>query len=448
MKKIYSTLVLSLAFLISVTQIVQAQQVEIEGIRKREFKGVKAIYDEVTQKVSGYYTFYVNERKGKQTEFVIAIFDDKMKMVKQTPITMTKRSKVDGSCFNGKNFLFVFNDMAKKSLSYVTVNQSGDIIKTKGIIEAKRYAATADVFPGDNGFFIVKPLKDKKWGYSIEKINAELKSEWEKRFMVEKGFLSVDMVKSGRGRVVLVQTHRLKMLSAKVEGSIVCLDDKTGDEIYRQSLFLTEKTLVPSTFELNEKKEVTCGGMYFDGLKYKKGNSDGIFFMRLAADGKQLVYTSEDWKEGIQKLLKKASKKSFSLAGKPKVLFHSITASPDGTYQIIGETFKKGMKIMPEALLGAQKVKDLVTGRYIGDISRHEARDHMAAFTIQDFVVFSYDKAGALVNLNVIEKPYTKITVYAPLSTVSGLRLAKMVKQYGFFDYAFTTKSPSTKEPY
>ena len=103
---------------------------------------------------------------------------------------------------------------------------------------------------------------------------------------------------------------------------------------------------------------------------------------------------------------------------------------------------------MPAQLLTAQKIKDLVTGRYIGNISRHESRDYLAAFTIQDFVVFSYDKDGSLINLNVISKPYTKITVYSPLSSVSGLRLAKMVQSYGFFDYAFTTKSPTTKEPY
>ena len=72
-----------------------AQSVEIVDVRKKEFKGVHAIVNEITKEVEGYYSFYINEKVGKgMINFVIAIFDVELKLVKKTPITISKRSVI------------------------------------------------------------------------------------------------------------------------------------------------------------------------------------------------------------------------------------------------------------------------------------------------------------------------------------------------------------------
>lgn len=158
MKKL---LLLVLLSIVSITAI-QAQSAEITNVRRREFRGVFPIINKATNEVKGYYTFYVNEKVGGgMVNFIVDIFDNELNLLKETPITITKYSSVDGAEFNGTDFLFVFNDFMKKKLTYVTMDANGEIIKQKVITEEKRYAATADVYTAQDGFFIVKPIKKK-----------------------------------------------------------------------------------------------------------------------------------------------------------------------------------------------------------------------------------------------------------------------------------------------
>jgi hypothetical protein len=418
-----------------------SQSAEITNVRKREFRGVSPIVNSTTGESQGYYTFYVNEKVGGgKINFIIAIFDVEMNLVKQTPITITKSSVVDGSEFNGKEFMFVFNDYVKKTLTYVTVDSKGDIIKTVGIKEEKRYAATADVFSAQDGFFIVKPIKEKKWGYSIEKVDRELKSLWEKRFMVEKGIVGVEAIESGDDRIIMVQVTKPSLMSAKAAAEIVCLADASGDELYRYSLYDGEVTNMPTAFLIDNDKNIVTGGMYFDGEKWDATNSDGIFFLKLSPEGKKIAYTKTDWDKGIQKFIKEGTKKTVSISSKPKVLFHEIVQNPDGTYQIVGETFKKSMQLVSMAL------KDAITGRFIGDIT-NDKNNKPVTFEILDFLIFNFNSSGEITNMNLIEKEHTKISCYRPYNGMGGLRLAIMVKKFGFFNFGFITKLPDSDQP-
>ena len=444
MKKTTTALVLIALFIFSGIKLSQAQQAEIEGIRKKEFRGVFAIQNKQTEKVEGYYTFYVNEKAGKgMVNFIIAIFDIDMKMVKQTPITISKRSIVAGSEFNGKDFMFVFNDIVKKKLTYVTVDKQGNIIKTKGIIEKKRYAATAEVYPAPDGFYIVKPIKEKKWGWSIEKVDNQLKEIWEKRFMVEKGFVAVEAVKAAGNKVIIIQRTQAKVLSKKAKGEIVCLNAVTGNEEYKYPLYDGESTGIPSAFTIDKDQNVVTGGMYFKGEKWASNNSDGIFFLKIGPDGKKMSYEKEDWDEGIQNIIKKGTKKSFSISSKPKVIFHQIVQGGDGGYQVIGETFKKSYQVV------SLKLKDAISGRFIGDINESKENGNKPwTFEVMDFIVFNYDGDGEMSEINIIEKEHTKISCYKPYNHMGGLKLALYVKKFGWFNYAFTTKVPGSDQDY
>lgn len=421
-----------------------AQSAELVGVRKKEFKGVYPILNKATKATEGYYCFYVNEKEDKgMMSFIIAIFDKDFKMVKQTPISITKRSAVDGSEFNGRDFMFLFNDIVKKSITQVTVDAKGNIIKTEGTIEEKRYAATADVFPaGEDGFFIVKPIMEKKPGYSIEKVDRNLTSKWEKRFVVEKGFVYPEAVQAGGGRIAVIQVTAPSRLSTKMHGDIVVLDEATGNEVFTHPLYDGTTTAVPSALLLDDQQNIVAGGMYFNGERWDNTNSDGIFFLKLDPAGKVIMDRREDWDNGIQKIIKDASKKSLAISSKPKVYFHTIVQGADGGYQIIGETFKKNLSMINSSLA------DAISGRYIGDMNANVNNNNPVTFEVMDFIIFNYDGKGTMTNVNIIEKEHTKVSCYYPYQGYGGLALAKAVARFGFFNYAFMMTMPDSKQEF
>ncbi|MPL97767.1 hypothetical protein SDC9_43962 [bioreactor metagenome] len=438
MNKVFLFLIAGVLFCSSVF----AQTAEIQNVRKREFRGVSPIKNIVTNEVTGYYTFYVNEKVGDgMVSFNVDIFDKDLKLLKETPVTITKRSNVDGAEFNGKDFLFVFNDIMKKTLTYVTMDSQGDIIKKETIAEEKRYAATADVFTAQDGFFIVKPIKEKKWGYSIEKIDRELNSIWEKRVTVEKGIAVVEAVSASSDRIVVIEVSKPTLMSSKATAKLLCLSDETGEEIYQYSLYDGTSTCMPSAFLIDKDNNVITGGMYFKGERWDDVNSDGIFFLKLDANGEKQAYSTEDWDEGISKYIKNATAKTVTISSKPKVLFHEIVQTADGQYRLIGETFKKNYQLV------SMKVKDAITGRFIGDISNNDDSNKPITFEILDFILFKFDGDAKMTNVSIIPKEHTKISCYTPYNGLGGMRLAQVVKDFGFFNFAFVTTMPDATEP-
>jgi len=444
-------LIIPIAFLLLGFQnFIIAQSAEILDVRKKEFRGVHPIINKATGKAEGYYTFYVNEKiGGGKINFVIMIYDLELNVIKQTPVTMSKGSTVEASVYNGNDFFFIFRDLGRKQLSYVTIDSKGDIIKTKGIKENKWGEVEADVFPSTNGgFFLIKPIKDKKWGYTIERVDREINTKWLKQFVPERGYVFVEAIESRGDQIMVVQIAMETRMSKKAQGRLIAFDDKDGKEVFSYPLFDGTVTCIPSAFRIDDEKNIVTSGMYFEGEKWQGDNSDGIFFLRLSPEGKKMVYVKEDWNAGIQKVLKDNKNKGV-LGTKPKVYFHEIIEKPNG-YQVIGETFRTVVKAagMMGGLAGTiSNIKDRVTGSYIGDPdSQGEGASGSLGFNIEDFVIFDFNKEGVMTNMSIIKKDVVKVTVYQPYAGLGGLRLARIVDAHGFFGFAFTTELVDTKQ--
>jgi hypothetical protein len=168
--------------------------------------------------------------------------------------------------------------------------------------------------------------------------------------------------------------------------------------------------------------------MYYDGEKMSGDNSDGIFFLKLDNAGKQLAYKSIDWDNGIQDALKATSRK-FSIGSKPKVLFHEITKTKDGNYQVISETFRKA--------LGAAGALAMMGGSRASDVPMR--------LTVMDFIIFNFDNNGEPLDINKIEKPYKSAEIAGGM-VMNGIQLANYLKKYRMFTYDFTTVLPSGKQ--
>lgn len=417
MKKILSAVLLLFSF------FTYAQQVEINGVRKNEFRGVKSIENK------GYYTFYVNERLGKgMVEFMLELYDLNLNLTKKTPIQITKRSQLIGGEFNGKDFLFVFADVAKKQNTFITLDINGNIIK-QDVVKHKKFATagSTEVYPdmSGDGFYITSTVKEKKWGYSIQKLDRNLSTVWDKTVSKDRGMVSIEATESGNGKLVVLTVERATLTSKKVTGRIVEFNSLTGEKGYEYSLYDGEVTGIPSTILIDKDGSIVTAGMYFEGERWDNINSDGIFFLRLSPTGEKMFYNKIDWDNGIQQALK-ATHRKFSIGSKPKVLFHEIVKTESG-YQVISETFRKTVKAATVlAAMGGGSRQDIPVG-----------------FTVMDFIIFNYDKNGQPLDINKIEKPYKSILVDGNTARAGGVKLAYYFKKLGLFTYEYSAVSTS-----
>ena len=240
---------------LSISFFSYGQETEITDVKKRNFRGVSPIMNEQTNECKGYYTYYLDEKVGKgEFRFIIRIYDLDLKLIKETPIVMAKRTRLEGSTFNGNDFLFVFRNIKDRASVYITVDKNGERINEIQIPDSKRYLSSAKVYPAEDGFFIVKPVKEKKYGYAVLKYDKDLNQKWERKFMPEKGYADVEAVETGGDRIVLIQVVAKGMFSKNMVGEVLCLDNSSGDMLYNYPLFDGEVTCIPSSFLIYEDK--------------------------------------------------------------------------------------------------------------------------------------------------------------------------------------------------
>jgi len=113
----------------------------------------------------------------------------------------------------------------------------------------------------------------------------------------------------------------------------------------------------------------------------------------------------------------------------------------DGEYRVIGETFSKNYQLVSLA------AKDAITGRFIGDINSTNNNNKPYTFEILDFVLFKFNSEGDMLDVALIPKEHTKVSCYYPYNGMGGIRLAQVVKDFGFFNFAFVTNDENSGLP-
>ncbi|MEM7299229.1 MAG: DUF6770 family protein [Bacteroidota bacterium] len=359
------------------------------------------------------------------------------------------------------------------------------ILTTEGDIQgqfASQYHAEQDgrtmpdVIPSevDGGYYILRPWRKSPSligayvGYEITKVDGTFNALWTKSFFPEKKKEGIFLQKAETGfdRLVVIQSNMRSWIAQTMKNTeMVCFDSENGDELYRVSLYDETYTSLPNQINFDEQGNITLGGEYYAGTKIKVTGSEGVFAMKLDPAGDELGQNRSSWKEGIQRQMKRGN---ISLSGKNKVIFHDLISTEDGGFQLIGETFSKkqtmgsnsmaglGMRMLARAAgmedEDAQKLNEaidlknfiiaLASGRFIGDpLDLYGKIQTPTILTIQDMLVFDYDDNLELTNVNKVQKAYTKVYAYPPYTTIGGLRLAKIMNNFGFFDYSFTEKS-------
>lgn len=427
----------------------------VEGIYKEGFRGLKSIINPETQECVGHFVYYKSDEGLK-----IIFFNTDLEKKNEVSLPNTNEGRVGSAVFNGSDLGVIVYDTPGTFRLY-SVSLDGNIVAEKVYTYSHEFGCV-EIFPSasDAGYFLLaQVVGDGVTGYQVVKLTSALETVWDQKKYPEDGYLIADAAISLEGKLLVIHRGSKKVNfegSAKVKPDLVCFDETDGNLLFSSPLYDKDFLALPNQLLIDSDGNLIVVGEYYEGQRVKESNSDGIFLKKLSAAGDELLYNRVSWKDGIQKQLAKTKVK---LTGKNKVYLHHLTTTDDGGYQVVAETFSTsaGRKLLSTglALMGgdAETVSQGInlstylaahaTGRYLGEPTSDEAPVTISA---QDFLVLHFSKEGELEEVSKIEKEYTKIYVYHPYMYLGGLKLARMINEYGFMDYAFTVKLPESNQ--
>lgn len=461
-KKILALLFIGLMALTNVFAQTAENPKVINNLHKRGFRGLKSITNKTTGEIIGHYIFY-----RENSNLAIEFLDTELNTYAIEILPVDDQAEINEVIYNGQDLMFsvIERNGTRKatllsyftSMKFFTYSIEGKQLGTR----STSYSVVGDVdlsiFPcvSDGTFYIITPTGS---AFTVEKVTNSFQTVWTKNMMPSQGVSSCEAAFAGNDRLVLVVRNRESWLSKKVTTELVCFSDSDGDKLFSSSLYDNDITAMPSQIIIDKDYNILASGEYFKGKKERNVKSAGIFIKKISSTGEDIVYNRQSWKDGIQKQLKKTKA---SLSFKNKVLFHSMVLSPGGGYQVIGETFSTsrmgsflGMLDSDDfpflqAIAQIQRLKvfttAIVSGRFIGFPDPDYSP---STLTIQDLVVFNFDKELNLIDVNKIAKNYTKVYTYAPYDLYGGLKKAKILADFGFFDFAFTQKAADGENEY
>lgn len=417
-----------------------AQSVTIDGIKGIRFKGVDPIVSSEDETISGYFTYYMVDKgdSGMRT-FEFAIIDKEVTTVKTAELELHKRATINNTVFNGKYFLISYDDMKNKQNVFNVLDLDGKVVKTISTSNEKKRLTASTVYPAANGegFYIVRPIAEKrKNGFSIEKVNNELDVMWQIEDVLEKGISRVSDLINTEDRFVIWKEHGVGL--KKLKPQIICYDAKTGQQIFVRDGYDGTGTILYNQLRIDNDGGILAGGAYIDGEKYRSANSAGVYMLKLSPDGQEMLYTKVSNKENIQKVLKETSR-GFTVGSKDKIWVKDLIVDEHGNIVIISEMFRKNINPKPMAY---QTPRDLISGKFVGDISYRDSngKAQKVTFEIMDYIIFKFNQNGELAEIKpILKEKYNKLTVYYPYVGLWGMDMAKIVDEFGWFDYNFST---------
>lgn len=432
MKKI--TIIGFLFLFIFLSSVSLAQEVAISDVRASKFKGVKSIPDK------GYYAFYKSEKNSKgMSTYKFHLYDLDLKPIKVNTINVPKNAILVDEVYNEDYFLIAFLDFKKKTQILIVYDNNGNQTKRKDIpLESKQLKSFNEaiktgtgyfsLFPSKKeGFYKIETIKEKKYGYNIQKLDNQLNTLWKKSYVPKRGFANIVTGESSNGRLCVLQLSKESRLSKKGFNDLLVFDDKTGNLIGKADLTTAEHNLLPSTILVENDGSIVLGGMYFDGEKVRPKGSDGIFTAKFTDKAQKVFIKKYPWDKELKKRVKQGVGISV-LGSKPQIAFHTIK-EVDGNYQLIGETYK--FSIYSNTSYNS-------SGTYTSDGTK------TVSFITMDFVIFNVDKkTGELKNLQFIpkEKQPSTFTVQSSDIRYTIMAISYFAKRHNVFSYGFTEKN-------
>lgn len=440
----YKLLSIILFNLFLISGISAQETVVIDNVHKRGFRGVKSIIDKTSKEVVGHYVYY---KEGSYMK--VKFFDLELNITSGIQLPISGNAEISEAIYNGSDFLFL-TKQSGRSQGFI-ISKKGEKLSSKTLTYYEKQDMSAFPSSGDDCFYLILPAYDGLHsGYKVQKVNNQFQIQWEKEFVPDRGYTQVEAAYSYYDKFIVIQRSTPQLIfSRKAFAEMICYDNGDGNVLFKTALYDDEITAIPSQILIDREQNIIAAGEFFKGNKARNTNSKGVFIKKLSPAGDDIAYNKQEWKEGIQKQLRKTKMK---ISGKNKVYFHSIEETETGGYQLIGETFST-MFTLGELEIGKNDtsivnaigtianrknyVVALASGRYVGVPIADKAP---TTITTQDIILFNFDNDCNITEVQKIDKPYTKVFTYPPYTYLPGLKLSKILADYGFFDFSFCNK--------
>lgn len=341
--------------------------------------------------------------------------------------------------FNGKHFLTVFEDVKeKKYVYYVHDTEGNEIGKKEDIINKSNESVPIVKYIDETGFFFFRSIKGDKWGYLVERVDAQLNTLWTYKYIPERGYVDFSRPYVNEHGIALLEIVPNRKAQASVGRvgkvdkdffNLVMINRETGELTGKYNLAQSGDFLEPTSIAIDKDQSVLLGGMYFSNAGDNKDNSTGTYIAKISPTGEEAFVNKLPWADAtnnLQEFLasgKKKKKKGITFT--PKVRYHHIS-SVNGKYYLIGEVFQKAVSAIGMA------------GKFAALADKDASDDGPSgiAINILDFLVLTFDDHGQLINKALASK--NKRTVYQEDNST---RTGGMTESAGLdFDYRFMSQ--------
>lgn len=435
--------VLTLVFFLLSMSVLWGQTIEFDNVSREGFKGLKKLDD------NGYY-LQLNEGlegKGKAMVKNIRLYMLDNNLIKQNEfvIKIGRLDDIEDISYNGGNFMVIYGSKAKATRNFKIFDTQGGELAHKPFEKVKRRLLTkpAMIVPiAEKDFIVINFIKEKKIGYSIERFNEKLESQFVLEQIPDKKKLyPVDYLTQGD------RLYVLEFLSPDAsdyyEYHVASVDVNSGKEIYNQYIkSSSSKASGFATFiKADNSGNIFTGGMYFDGNRTKSANSDGFFAAKIDPSG-NMTFKNVDWKEVKADVKDKGTAGIWG--GKTKTFMQDLVVNDDGGLTLIGETYRRG----DADLAGGKKALGMA-GKMMGG----GKSDPEVAVTISSFALFDFDKDLNFNAVTKMDKPVAVTTIKSDpdpenqpyVGQRKGLNLANILNNNGYFPYRFVIEKDGVK---
>lgn len=425
MKKIY----MILGLLASVFGL-QAQQNRLDYVHPDDHLGLF--------KVGSYAAELMRTERapGNKWMYVLKAINSNLEVTEKSHVAIDQQSRFVTLLSNEKRGVILFQNSANQEIDMVNIGSNGritshqtyadnneDLHQWNGLLKAQM--GEDGMLYVSRNYFIYEDAKKRKYaetGVEVLCFGAEYDLKWAQRFKNPDNAriaLAVDqLIPFNQGCVAMISENSSADKAYSIGLHFLTSMGKVSN---KYELKRDGSTYYPTSFRADGESLIACG-MYFKRPWYEAVNSDGMFFLKMDAGGKEVFLQTKDWKS-IDETINAGASTDFIFSGKMKVLVQDIYKSDKG-YSVICESYQKA---------GGVTGAELLTGTDQGNDGR--------AFTVFDFIIFDFDNSGNLQNSRKIEKEKRNIHVRGNIGYTKGVQLSFILRDNYLFSYRYAVNN-------
>ncbi len=420
------------------------KKLSIENIRSISLRNSGTIV--AAEEVKGYFFYYVSDKVDRKTnEYTIQVLDENLKEVNRIVFEDDKKELLIETSYNGSSLMFLFFNRKEQLVTTKVYGLDGKLEQTYSKALDKRSAAYFAMAQGSllndeegvnkyvydipgKGFLSVIPMRDgRDVTFEVDIVHSDQKKSI--TYSADYGdfkYATASYLGSSNDIAMFEVLKKEKLMSNKLEGSLLGVDVNTGKKVFELDESVTKYKFMPlSISTLSGNGETLLMGNYYDkGDRVMKNNTLGIGAVTIDAKGKIVKQKYNSWATDFGKYFEVNSKGKLDDIG--YLYFHKLIQTEDGDVYAIGEGYKR-----------TASAGGIAATVVLAAAGGYNANASVTKLTITDMVMIRFSKDFDIKDAKVYEKNKNRFNLPGSDYATPHM-LAASAKMMGAFDYAFT----------